>query len=123
MDSCAAAPCPDEQQATVLDRGAGFPIVPIVWFFGLLVLLFVPVLKDMVIEWATVDEMGHGFFVPLVAGYIIWNDRQHILSLPVRPCRPAALLIVWGTFQMALGFMGAEFLCGAGRRFWWRWWA
>ena len=109
MDSCAAVPRPEEQQTAGLAGTAGFPLVPIAWFFGLLVLLFLPVLKDMVVEWATVEEMGHGFFVPLVAGYIIWNDRERILSLPVRPFRPAILLVLWGAFQMVLGFLGADF--------------
>ncbi len=55
------------------------------------------------------DEMGHGFFVPVVAGYILWNDRERILAAPVKPCPGAALLIVWSFFQMILGFVGADF--------------
>jgi exosortase len=80
-----------------------------VWFSLLLVCLFFPVLKGMVVEWATEESMGHGFFVPLVAGYIVWNDRERILAQPVKPCRPAMLLILWGFGQMVLGFMGADF--------------
>jgi exosortase len=86
-----------------------FPIAQILWFFALLVILFLPVLVPMVKEWATWDEMGHAFFVVPVAAYIVWNDRRRILSQPVKPCWPAALLIVWGFFQMVLGFLGADF--------------
>lgn len=63
----------------------------------------------MVKEWATMEEMGHGFFVPLVAGYMIWNDRERILAQPVKPCPAASLLIVGAFFQMILGFLGADF--------------
>ena len=79
------------------------------WYLGLLVCLFFPVLVVMVKEWATMEEMGHGFFVPLVAGYIVWNDRERILAQPVKPCPAASLLLVWGFFQMVLGFLGADF--------------
>src|SRR5579859_145338 len=86
-----------------------FPIVQMGWFFALLVILFLPVLIPMVHEWATYDDMGHGFFVPVVAGYIIWNDRERILSTPVKPCPMASLLLVWAFCQMVLGFLGADF--------------
>jgi exosortase len=102
-------PGPEGAAAAVAARPASFPLAPMVWFFGLLVILFLPVLSTMVKEWATLDEMGHGFFVPIVAGYIIWNDRERILSQPVRPCWPAAILLLWGFFQMILGFLGADF--------------
>jgi exosortase len=88
---------------------ARLPFVQIVLYLGLLVLLFLPVLTVMVREWMTQDEMGHAFFVPLVAGYVVWNERKRILAQPVKPCRPAALLIVWSFFQMILGFLSADF--------------
>ena len=79
------------------------------WFFALLVVLFFPVLRLMVWEWGAMEEMGHAFFVPLVAGYIIWKDRERILAQPVKTFWPAVTLVVWGFCQMLLGFMGADF--------------
>src|SRR5437667_2350812 len=73
------------------------------WFLLLLIVLFFPVLKLMVHEWMVYEEMGHAFFVPLVAGYIIWKDRERILAQPVKPCWPAAVLVVWGFCQMLMG--------------------
>jgi exosortase len=112
MESCAIGPYPgSEGAAAAVSEPAPtkFPLVQMAWFFGLLAILFLPVLASMVKEWATIEEMGHGFFVPLVAGYIVWNDRRRILAQPVKPFRPAAVLIVWGFFQMVLGFLGADF--------------
>lgn len=110
MDSAASRAYTGQQhEISAPGAPAAFPLVPVAWFLLLLVWLFFPVLTTMVKEWATVEEMGHGFFVPLVAGYIVWNDRRRILAQPVKPCIPAALLIVWGFFQMVLGFLGADF--------------
>lgn len=88
---------------------ARLPWFAIAWFLGLLIILFFPVLKVMVKEWATDEDMGHAFLVPLVSGFIIWQDRARIMAQPLKPCWPALLLVVWAFCQMVLGFMGADF--------------
>lgn len=85
------------------------PYAQIAWFTLLLIAVFFPAVKSMVTEWAGNEDMGHAFFVPVVAGYIVWNEREKILKAPVKTCWPAAILIVWGFFQMILGFLGADF--------------
>jgi hypothetical protein len=85
------------------------PLPAIFWFLGLLILLYYPVLKVMVSEWANDESMGHAFFVPLVAGYAAWANREKILAAPVKPCWPALTLVLWGFCQMLLGFLGADF--------------
>ena len=85
------------------------PFPAIFWFLGLLILLYYPVLKVMVSEWANDESMGHAFFVPLVAGYAAWLNREKILAAPVKPCWPALTLVLWGFCQMLLGFLGADF--------------
>jgi exosortase len=83
--------------------------VPIAWFLGLLILLFLPVLKPMVAEWIDDETMGYAFFVPLLAGFIVWRARKRIMAQPVKPFWPAILLVIWGFLQMMLGFLGADF--------------
>ena len=87
----------------------GLPFARIAWFFVLLLILFFPVVKPMVSEWATDDNMGHAFFVPVVAGYIVWKEREHILAAPVKPFWGGLAVVLWGSFQMILGFLGADF--------------
>lgn len=104
MVSSSAAP----ETAPATPAGS-MPWFLIAWFLGLLIVLFFPVLKVMVKEWASNEDMGHAFFVPVVAGYIIWQGRQKLLSQPVKPFWPAIILVIWGFCQMLLGFMGADF--------------
>lgn len=85
------------------------PLPAIFWFLGLLILLYYPVLKPMVTEWANDESMGHAFFVPLVAGYAAWLNREKTLAALVKPCWPALTLVLWGFCQMLLGFLGADF--------------
>jgi exosortase len=63
----------------------------------------------MVLEWFKVEEMGHGIFVPLVAGYVIWKDRDRILGQPIEPSWWGAALVIWGGIQLVLGTVGADF--------------
>jgi len=85
------------------------PLTAIAWFLVLLIVLFLPVLQPMVSEWINDENMGHALFVPLVAGYIVWLDRERILATPSKPCWPGVLVIMWGFCQMMLGFLGADF--------------
>jgi exosortase len=85
------------------------PYAQIAWYLLLLIAVFFPVLSTMVQEWAGNDDMGHAFFVPVIFGYIVWNEREKILAQPIKTCWPALGLVVWGFFQTVLGFLGADF--------------
>jgi exosortase len=85
-----------------------FPWVPIAWFGVLLILCYAPVLKRLVVQWATDGDMGHGFFVPLVAGYIAWQRRDELLAAPPVPNWWGLAVLVWGALQLYLATLGAE---------------
>lgn len=84
------------------------PWVKIAWFAGLLILCYFPVLQRLVWQWSNDDDMSHGFFVPLVAGYIVWWNRAKLQSLDWRGSNAGAVLLVWAAFQLMIGTLGAE---------------
>lgn len=86
----------------------GFSWAAFAWYATLLVALYAPVLARMVYEWATVEEMGHGFFVFPVAGYIVWKRREGLLA-GLQPDARGLALVVWGFVQLVLGTAGADF--------------
>ena len=63
----------------------------------------------MVKEWFTLEEMGHGMFVPVIAAYIAWKNRDTILAQPVQGSPWGYLLVCWGFVQMLAGFLGADY--------------
>jgi exosortase len=99
----------EEAVSPAVRPGFNLPLPATLWILGLLILLYYPVLKPMVSEWALDESMGHAFFVPLVAGYAAWLNRERILAAPVKPCWPALTLVLWGFCQMMLGYLGADF--------------
>jgi exosortase len=104
-----ASPITEEAVLPAVRPAPHLPLAAILWFLGLLMLLYYPVLKPMVREWVNDESMGHAFFVPVVAGYAAWLNRERILAAPVKPCWPALTLVLWGFCQMMLGYLGADF--------------
>jgi exosortase len=84
------------------------PWVAIGWFGLLLLIANFPILKHLVEQWATDEDVGHGFFVPLVAAYIAWQRRDEILSLELKPNWWGAAIMLWGVLQGYLGLLAAE---------------
>jgi exosortase len=83
------------------------PIPAILFFAALLILLYLPVLAPVVSQWASDENMGYAFFVPPVAAYIFWLDRDRILAAPVKPYWPALSVLVLAFCLMLIGFLGA----------------
>ncbi len=52
--------------------------------------------------------MGHGFFVPLVAGFVVWQRRAELRAVPPEKSYWGLALVVCGAVQMALGTLAAQ---------------
>ena len=77
--------------------------------FGALVLLcYAPILRRLAIQWMNDPDVGHGFFVPLVSGYIIWQRRDQLLMLEPRPNPWGLVVVAWGGLQMMVGVLGSD---------------
>src|SRR5258708_973987 len=94
-----------EDAPTAFRRTLSWPAIA--WFTALLVIAYFPVLKHLVEQWSTDDDVGHGFFVPVVAGYIAWQRREEILALDWKPAWWGLALIAWGGAQVWVGMLGA----------------
>jgi exosortase len=82
--------------------------LPVAWFGVLLVAVYYAILGPLVTQWSTDDDVSHGFFVPLVAGYIAWQRRDKLLSLEWKPAWWGIGLLVWAGVQAYVGMLGAE---------------
>ena len=60
-------------------------------------------------EWIEIEDMGHGVFVPVVAAWIIWQDRERLAKIEIQSYPLGLLLVVWGGLQLIAGTLGSEF--------------
>jgi exosortase len=89
-------------------RNSRLPWVAWAWFGALLLASYVPVLWRLVRQWDADPDMGHGFFVPLVAGYIVWQKRAELQALEPAPNWWGLAVVLYGGLQLWIATMGAE---------------
>jgi exosortase len=85
-----------------------FELPAIGWFLALLVVCYAPILYALGRQWATDEDMGHGFFVPAVAAYIAWQKREELKAAPLKSNWLGLILVVWAAMQSIVGTLGAE---------------
>ncbi len=77
--------------------------------FAVLLLVYLPILYELLIDWATDSNYSHGFLIPLVCGYLLWNKRAELAAVP-RQIDPRGLFVViGGMVLLILGVGAAEF--------------
>jgi exosortase len=59
-------------------------------------------------QWATDENMGHGFFVPILAGYIAWHRRAELMAEPRKPNFFGLVVVILGGLLSFVATLGAE---------------
>src|SRR6266404_3568269 len=95
------------QQAPAVERRS-IPWVPLAWFSALLIVAYFPILRHLVEQWSTDEDVSHGFFVPPVAAFIAWQRRNRILALDYHPAWWGLGVMAWAALQGYVGTLGAE---------------
>jgi exosortase len=80
----------------------------VAWFGGLLILCYAQILYRMAVQWATDENMGHGFFVPLVAGYIAWHRRDALTFDPRQGNLWGLATVILAALLSLVATLGAE---------------
>lgn len=75
---------------------------------ALLLWLYAPTITHLVAQWWHDPNFSHGFFVPLFAAFVIWQERRHLARVKLQPAWSGALILVFGLCVLILGQMGAE---------------
>ncbi|MGA2740604.1 MAG: exosortase [Bryobacteraceae bacterium] len=78
------------------------------WFGALLLLSYAPVLWRLVRQWDSDPDMGHGFFVPIVVGFIVWQKRAELLALKPSSNWWGLAVVLYGGLQLYIATLGAE---------------
>jgi len=79
---------------------------------GLVVLVYASVIKNLVVQWWTDVNYGHGFFVPLLSGYILWHERERWTKSEVKPSNFGFVVMLGAVGLLLLGSLGAELFTG-----------
>jgi len=89
-------------------RATRFSWFALAWLGALLLASYAPVLLRLVRQWDSDPDMGHGFFVPVVAGFIVWQNRRELLALTPSPNWWGLAVVLYGALQLYVATLGAE---------------
>ena len=64
--------------------------------------------EQLVRQWNNDPDMGHAFFVPVIAGYIVWQRREELAAIKPEPNWWGLLVVAWGGLQLLVATLGAE---------------
>ncbi len=78
------------------------------WFAALIVVCYLPVLIRLVSQWNNDEDMGHGYFVPVIAGYIAWQKLDEFFAAPAKPNWLGLALVIYAAMQLCVATLGAE---------------
>src|SRR5580698_6841170 len=78
------------------------------WVSLLLAACYAPILTALVRQWNDDPDMGHGFFVPVIAGFIAWRKRDRIAEMIPQPNWWGLAIMLWAGFQLYMATLGAE---------------
>ncbi len=88
-----------------LNRLGGWKTIILLMLIGW---LYVPILVPLVRQWWIDPNFSHGFFVPLFSGFVVWQKRLQLASIPRVPSSWGLAVILVAVFTLVLGVFGAE---------------
>ena len=70
--------------------------------------LYAPTILQLVGQWWHDPNFSHGFFVPIFAAFVIWQERERLARLRPQPSSFGLLLLALALCFLIVGQMGAE---------------
>jgi len=74
-----------------------------------LVLMYFSIVPDMVMHWYSDENYSHGFLVPIISGYFIWQRWPDLKNRLVKPDWLGLVVIVWGCMQLLAAWLSTEY--------------
>ena len=84
------------------------PVWQIVVLAGLCLWLYWSTLGRLIGQWWHDPNFSHGFFVPLFSGFVLWQERDRLARLPIRPSWSGLPLLILAVLFLVIGQLGAE---------------
>jgi exosortase D (VPLPA-CTERM-specific) len=70
----------------------------------LIFMMYWDVYADLIKVWNDKEEYSHGFMIPLVSGYFLWQKKSLLIAEKIQPCNYGFLAIA---FALAAYFVGS----------------
>lgn len=75
---------------------------------GLLGVLYWPVLVGLALQWYLDPNYSHGFLIPVMSAYFVWERRMKLARLTPQPTWWGLGVVLFGLLMLTIGQIGAE---------------
>ena len=74
-----------------------------------IVAIYAGIFQGLYFDWMNDPNYSHGLLVPLISGYFVWQQRQKLEGLEVKPANGGILLILFALFVLFVGVAAQEY--------------
>ncbi len=71
-------------------------------------ILFNHTIIKLVRDWSNDDNYSHGFLIPFIVGYMIWQKKEELSEFSLSPSNWGLVIILTGMMMHIVGNIGAE---------------
>ncbi len=85
------------------------PIVPLAALSVSFLVLYYPVLAKLIQDWGVDDNYSHGYFIPFIAAYMVWQRKEDLAAANKKGSPWGLVLVFLGLAQFVLAWAGSEY--------------
>ncbi len=74
-----------------------------------LAILYYSVFQKLVFDWIHLPDFSHGFLIPIVSLFLIWQRSDELQNLPISPNNFGILVVLFGLFFLIIGNLASEY--------------
>ncbi|UCE05299.1 MAG: exosortase/archaeosortase family protein [bacterium] len=82
---------------------------PILLISIIVIVIYFQAIIEMVAQWWDDPNYSHGFLIPIVSAYLIWQKKEMLENISRKNSNPGLIIIVLGAIIYILGTAAAEF--------------
>ena len=75
---------PPSQSSQLLSRLTTKTSAKFFFLILLVLILYREVFRNLVFDWWNDENFSHGFLIPLLSGYFVWERRKRLVELPIQ---------------------------------------
>ena len=83
-------------------------IFPIFLFTLSFLFLYHKTVWELIGDWYHDENYSHGFLIPLISGYMIWQKRDNLKQLKINPSNSGVLILLFGFGLYLIGYLAGE---------------
>jgi exosortase len=85
------------------------PLWQILLLAAIFLVLYLPVLANLVSDWEEDANYSHGFLIIPISAYLLWKKREELKKIPLETCNWGLVLVVGSLALYLFGTAGMEF--------------